>query len=981
MRIACLQFDPQVDDVDNNLNRADDILGQANPDDLDRLDLLVLPELAFAGYNFRSLQHIAPCFEGAGSGITSAWAQATALKHDTTVVVGYPEKVDVSARWPASPEYYNSALVVNGDGDLVANYRKSFLYYTDETWALEGPDGFFKGEISGLGNVALGICTDLNPYKLEAPWDAFEFGFHILKAQANLVIMTMAWQTHQDPAVFNQAPQEPDLETLVYWVQRLEPLIRADKEEEVIVVFCNRTGAEEEATYTGTSAVLGVIRGDVFVYGVLGRGVNQLLIVDTDQPPRSKLTDADAAEVDSQVPERIALDTTMDHKAKQRVSDDLLSPANEVCQCHPADSALGHGLENPRNPTSPRLPWLAQPREPGGTPTDSRSPTRLQIPTRPAAVEEYTAIDSAITDDIISTPALPAGPSFARRPLRSHVATPRSPWRFPGGKAASPYPWNHHDGSRSAVFGGGATMTPITPFDEDGWSSTPIDPKGPPQWFWRHEPTLAALKESIVEEEEEEEEEEEKEEVQKPPPPAQVQRAPDREQEPPSVDGRNDSGVDEVSVAQSEREETASGEASEEESNGVPLGNDWADLAQVLEGLRARPGSAFDFRSSRREDRPDSPKSRNLSRSASPFHLFQPSELSYGERETAAWGSVDSDLPARVDIEGHDLSPGTLEQPGSQTGQRTVQSRNNSFDSATQDRSTARVARRRESRLRHALFFPDEADHELGPGYRPDRRHHQPNDLRPQSISSLQQPPPQRTAKNHPPSGTRQQHQPASTRNATKEWGRSDYYYYSDDEDKNPPPTTHSKNPHTTTTTTTEYNNTHSAPTLNIALGTPSPVAADDGHAHTHTQTLPLLVETTTPTITATPSLCSATSAASTATSVSSPLADHHHLPHVDKTKYLRDGEQFGGGGRGGDDDDDGFGGDYWENEYGAGAGAGEMRYQYLYQYQDHKQKQREDRLGREVGKGQVEAEAEAVLRRGFGDGKRDGNGNVWCVD
>lgn len=46
MRIGCLQFAPQVGDVDNNLNRADAVLSRANPDDL---DVLVLPELAFSG--------------------------------------------------------------------------------------------------------------------------------------------------------------------------------------------------------------------------------------------------------------------------------------------------------------------------------------------------------------------------------------------------------------------------------------------------------------------------------------------------------------------------------------------------------------------------------------------------------------------------------------------------------------------------------------------------------------------------------------------------------------------------------------------------------------------------------------------------------------------------------------------------------------------------------------------------------------------
>lgn len=46
MRIGCLQFSPQVGDIENNLNRADAVLSKANPDEL---DLLVLPELAFSG--------------------------------------------------------------------------------------------------------------------------------------------------------------------------------------------------------------------------------------------------------------------------------------------------------------------------------------------------------------------------------------------------------------------------------------------------------------------------------------------------------------------------------------------------------------------------------------------------------------------------------------------------------------------------------------------------------------------------------------------------------------------------------------------------------------------------------------------------------------------------------------------------------------------------------------------------------------------
>ncbi|KAL2160584.1 hypothetical protein VTH06DRAFT_1272 [Thermothelomyces fergusii] len=503
MKIACLQFSPQVGDVDENLNRADAVLARVDPAELDSLDLLVLPELAFTGYNFRSLQDIAPFLEEAGSGISLLWAQTTALKHDCTVVVGYPEKADVSGKWPSSSECYNSAIIVNGEGDTVGNYRKSFLYYTDETWAREGANGFFQGEIPKLGNVALGICTDLNPYKLEAPWDAFELGFHILKSKANLAIMSMAWQTHHDRSVFGLNPAEPDLETLVYWVQRLEPLIRADTEEEVIVVFCNRAGSEEEATYTGTSAVIGIRRGEVFVYGVLGRGVDDLLIVDTDQPPASKLTDADAAagqeEAVAEKKEEVPGTESKRDSLTVQIPENRPSREREATPHHPA----GLALPSPRQQASGRLPWLAQPTQPGETPTDSRSPTRLQIPTSPAIDEVYTAIDTAFTDDdvAIDTPAAARAPALARRLQRPSMGIPASPgWRFPG---RSPYPWQHHDGQHPSVFGAGATMTPITPFDEDGWSSTPIDPKAPPQWFWRHEPTLSALRESAVEEEDE----------------------------------------------------------------------------------------------------------------------------------------------------------------------------------------------------------------------------------------------------------------------------------------------------------------------------------------------------------------------------------------------------------------------------------------------------------------------------------------------
>jgi hypothetical protein len=136
------------------------------------------------------------------------------------------------------------------------------------------------------------ICpnNDVNsPYKFETPWHTFEFANHILDSEASIVIISMAWMTREDGREFSRMPLEPDMDTLNYWISRLEPVIRAEREEEIIVIFANRTGVEAEAVYAGTSAVIGIQGGSVHVYGILGRGDKDLLVVDTDNTPFAKL--------------------------------------------------------------------------------------------------------------------------------------------------------------------------------------------------------------------------------------------------------------------------------------------------------------------------------------------------------------------------------------------------------------------------------------------------------------------------------------------------------------------------------------------------------------------------------------------------------------------------------------------------------------------------------------------------------------------
>ncbi|EGS17336.1 putative N-terminal asparagine protein [Thermochaetoides thermophila DSM 1495] len=294
MRIGCLQFAPRVGEFESNKSRAEAILARADPEDLQSLDLLVLPEMALSGYNFKSREHIEPHLEPTTAGPSAQWAREKAREYGCTVAVGYPEKVEGFER-----EYYNSLVVVNSQGETLANYRKSFLYYTDETWAREG-QGFFRGPLGNFGQVAMGICMDINPYKFEAPWDAYEFGFHVQRLRPNLVILSMAWLTNDDRTKFLSMPDKPDLSTLSYWVQRLTPVLHDKSGDETIVVFSNRCGIEDDATYAGTSTVLGIKNGEVVIYGILGRNVEELLVVDTRDLPMGELVTRSTTSVEDE---------------------------------------------------------------------------------------------------------------------------------------------------------------------------------------------------------------------------------------------------------------------------------------------------------------------------------------------------------------------------------------------------------------------------------------------------------------------------------------------------------------------------------------------------------------------------------------------------------------------------------------------------------------------------------------------------------
>ncbi|KAK4697313.1 protein N-terminal amidase, partial [Lecanoromycetidae sp. Uapishka_2] len=218
MRIACLQFAPEL------------------------------------GYNFPSLSSVLPYLEPTAAGHSTIWAKSTAALYGCIVTVGYPELYSpnlASSTDRIDPIIaYNSTVTVSPTGKVLAHYRKTHLYYTDETWAQESPERWlstpltFTPKTQPEKNVkaSFGICMDLNPHKFTAPWEAYEFASHALANDAEILVLSMAWLTQLPAADLALEPDQPDLATLSYWSERLKPLVEG--EEEVIAVFANRCGEE-----------------------------------------------------------------------------------------------------------------------------------------------------------------------------------------------------------------------------------------------------------------------------------------------------------------------------------------------------------------------------------------------------------------------------------------------------------------------------------------------------------------------------------------------------------------------------------------------------------------------------------------------------------------------------------------------------------------------------------------------------------------
>ena len=152
--------------------------------------------------------------------------QETALTLNTYVVCGYPELyLDPQTN---KEKYYNSCYVIDREGKLFCNYRKTFLFETDKVWASEG-DGFKSFILKNLAGVpftaGIGICMDINPYEF-LDSSKFELAEYLKEQNIDVLLFPTAWN---DSSPRDDSQQSIE-ETHNYWLHRLWPLINTKKE-------------------------------------------------------------------------------------------------------------------------------------------------------------------------------------------------------------------------------------------------------------------------------------------------------------------------------------------------------------------------------------------------------------------------------------------------------------------------------------------------------------------------------------------------------------------------------------------------------------------------------------------------------------------------------------------------------------------------------------------------------------------------------
>jgi predicted amidohydrolase len=196
--------------------------------------IVVLPELATAGYVFESLDEVADAAVAADDEVFASWS-ASVRANGAVVVGGFAEHAP-------SGRFHNSAVVVDGDGVRTV-YRKTHLWDREREW-------FVAGEVpppvvdTAVGRIGVAIC-----YDLEFP----EVTRKLAVAGAELIAVPTNWPLVDRP------PGERPPEVVI--------AMAAARVNRVAIACCDRAGTERGQRWTEGSTIVAADGWPVAVAG------------------------------------------------------------------------------------------------------------------------------------------------------------------------------------------------------------------------------------------------------------------------------------------------------------------------------------------------------------------------------------------------------------------------------------------------------------------------------------------------------------------------------------------------------------------------------------------------------------------------------------------------------------------------------------------------------------------------------------------
>ncbi len=249
MKVGFYQFQPKLLDIEYNLKKIENTLGEV------KADLIVLPELATTGYLFCDKDEVKKVSVVAYNSETAQFFLNLSQKNNCSYVVGFSELGEDN-------KFYNSSILVNPTGEIFL-YRKTHLFYEEKLWFTPGDTGFKV--FSAKDNVKVGMMICFDWMFPESARSLALNGAQIIAHPSNLVLP---------------------------WCQRA--MFARSLENRVFSITANRIGTEKrcskELHFTGQSQILSTI-GETLISATENEEILKLIDIDPNEADKKDVNE------------------------------------------------------------------------------------------------------------------------------------------------------------------------------------------------------------------------------------------------------------------------------------------------------------------------------------------------------------------------------------------------------------------------------------------------------------------------------------------------------------------------------------------------------------------------------------------------------------------------------------------------------------------------------------------------------------------